>query len=213
MIESDAGVYTDYPIPGIQYYYGIFDTKLVQTGTFRFRPNRNITTSPAKIADGGGRNGLAAPAAAVRTPPLPRIRLQRGIKSGDQLVESIALTAPARRELSPETTAAVREMLEALPEREYPELEPEISRTHERQFRRRRLYLSLILKEQFHSGDFSGSARSLESFLSIRREDEVETAARFYLGQAYYFEGEYRKASMSSRRRGAILPRGSELDR
>jgi hypothetical protein len=195
MIESDTGVYTDYPIPGIQYYYGIFDTKLVQTGTFRFRPNRNITTSPVKIAAAPGRNGLAAPVAAQRTPPLPRIRLQRGIKSGELLVESLALTAPSRRELFPDTAAAVQALLEGIPEREYPDLEAEVLPEHlNGSFEGAAYTLSLILQEQFLNGDFSGTARSLESFLSIRRDDAVESAARYYLGQAYYFEGEYRKA-------------------
>ena len=110
-------------------------------------------------------------------------------------MESLALTAPARRELSSETRTAVQAFLEAIPEREYPELEAEILPEHlNGSFEGAAYTLSLILKEQFQSGDFSGSARSLESFLSIRREDSVERAARYYLGQAYYFEGEYRKA-------------------
>ena len=195
MIESDIQAFTDFPIPGIQYYYGIFDTKLMQTGTFHFAPGENITVVPVKIAAEAGRPGLKPVRLSYRTPPLPRIMLKRGIESGELLVESLALTSPDRRELSPQTARTIADLIDSLPPRDYPSLEPEILPQHVNGSLEGAAYtLALILKEQFTKGEYKAAADSLESFLSIRREEAVDIAARYYLGQAYYFEGEYQKA-------------------
>ncbi len=195
MIESDQSTYTDYPIPGIPYYYGVFDTKLIQTGTFVFRPGENISVRPVKIGEEAQRTGLAAPDTSLRSPPLPKLILQRSVVSGDQLAPSLNQISPTTRPMGPATRAAVDRLLTSLPEFREEPAQAEILPAHlHGNFNGAAYTLSLILKERFIQREYEETAASLEEFLSIRREDSVDRAARFYLGQAYYFIGDYRKA-------------------
>jgi TolA-binding protein len=43
-------------------------------------------------------------------------------------------------------------------------------------------------------GDWSGAEKKLKDYLSIRRTPELRALARFYLGQAYWFQGRPREA-------------------
>ncbi|WP_319562232.1 hypothetical protein [Marispirochaeta sp.] len=195
MIESDQSVYTDYPIPGIPYYYGVFDTKLIQTGTFVFNPGRNISVQPVKIGREAERTGLAAPNTSLRSPPLPKLMLQRSVISGDQLAPSLNLISPGSRPMAETTRAAVDELLAGLPRRQEKPAEAEILPAHiHGDFSGAAYTLSLILRERFLTGDYEETASSLKEFLSIKREETIERAARFYLGQACFFNGEYREA-------------------
>ncbi len=195
VVQSDTTSYTDYPIPGIQYYYGVFDSKLLQTGTFKFVPGENITTSPAKIAATAERPGLAAPEISLRSPPLPNLIIQKGIESGKPLTASLSLISPSTREISAATKEAINSLLTSLPEAEISKPVPEVLPQHINGGLEGAAYtLGLILKEQFLKGEYVAAAESLQNFLSIRRTDEIETAARYYYGQALYMNSEYNKA-------------------
>ncbi len=195
VVQSDTGSYTDYPIPGIQYYYGVFDSKLLQTGTFSFNPGENITTSPVKISATSERPGLAAPAISLRSPPLPNLIIQKGIESGKPLTASLALIAPSRKEVNPETEIAIQGLLSLLPEQKLIEPQPAVLPQHIHGGLEGAAYtLGLILKEQFLKEDYKAASESLANFLSIRRTPQIETAARFYYGQALYMNGEYNDA-------------------
>ena len=195
MIESDQTTFTDYPIPGIPYYYGIFDTKLIQTGTFVFNPGQNISVQPVKIGEEARRTGLAAPSISLRSPPLPRLMLQRSVVSGDQLAPSLNQISPAPRPMGAAAAAVVDQLLADIPEKHEKPAEAEILPSHlHGDFSGAAYTLSLILRERFSKGEYEETAAALEEFLSIRREDSVDHAARFYLGQAYYFTGNYREA-------------------
>lgn len=195
LIESDQTSYSDFPIPNISYYYAIFDTKLIQTGTFIFNPGDNSTAVGVRIAGEANRSGLGRPDIALRSPPLPRIMLQRGIQSGELLANPLSQITPDTRVLSPEARSAVDELLASLPPRSFAEPEARILAQHlNGEFEGAAYTLSLILKEQFARGQYASTVESLRSFLSIRREEEVEIAARFYLGQALYLTGSYRDA-------------------
>lgn len=195
LIESDQTSYTDFPIPNISYYYAVFDTKLIQTGTFVFNPGENSTQKSVKIAGETARSGLGRPDIALRSPPLPRIMLQRGIQSGEILATPLSQLTPDTRRLNPDARRATERLIASLPPRAVSEPEAEILPRHlNGEFEGAAYTLSLILREQFARGEYASTVESLRSFLSIRREEEVEIAARFYLGQALYLSGAYREA-------------------
>lgn len=195
MIGSDQSVYTDYPVPGIPYYYGVFDTKLIQSGTFVFNPGQNISVQPVKIGRETERTGLAAPNTSLRSPPLPKLMLQRSVVSGEQLAPSLNLISPDRRPMAESTRTSVHDLLAGIPRSEEKPVEAEILPVHVHgDFSGAAYTLSLILRERFLKGDYKETASSLKEFLSIKREDSIDRAARFYLGQACYFNGEYREA-------------------
>jgi TolA-binding protein len=104
-------------------------------------------------------------------------------------------TFPSRREdLDPRTTAAIERILAAtsavepsqtalviLPEdREEPEAET--------------VGLNDILQDHLLAGDYAGAESKLQGFLNLRRSAYTEARVRFYLAQAYYFQGLYEEA-------------------
>ena len=55
-------------------------------------------------------------------------------------------------------------------------------------------FLFDILKKYFINKKYKQSIAQLSAFLAQNRSTEVQSRAKFYLGQSYYFEGEYSKA-------------------
>jgi TolA-binding protein len=54
--------------------------------------------------------------------------------------------------------------------------------------------LHKIVQEHLLAGDYAGAESKLQGFLNIRRSPYTEARARFYLAQAYYFQGLYEEA-------------------
>jgi TolA-binding protein len=46
------------------------------------------------------------------------------------------------------------------------------------------------------AGDWPEAERRLKGFLNLKREGALEARARFYLGQAYWFQGKVREATL-----------------
>ena len=51
-----------------------------------------------------------------------------------------------------------------------------------------------ILQEHLLAGDYAGAESKLQGFLNLRRSPYTEARVRFYLAQAYYFQGLYEEA-------------------
>ena len=54
--------------------------------------------------------------------------------------------------------------------------------------------LKQIVDGPFASSDWKKSVSELTGYLNIRHSAAIENRARFYLGEAYYFDGQYRKS-------------------
>jgi TolA-binding protein len=58
-------------------------------------------------------------------------------------------------------------------------------------------------------GDWLGAEKKLKDYLSLRRTPEIKALARFYLGQAYWFQGRLRDAFFEFLGCEDVLPRES----
>ena len=54
--------------------------------------------------------------------------------------------------------------------------------------------LQNILRDYLLTGDYQGAEAKLQGFLNLRRSAYTEARVRFYLAQAYYFQGLYEEA-------------------
>lgn len=116
--------------------------------------------------------------------PLPYLQLERRF-TGPQRIEN----------LDPRTQAAVSRLLSSAPpaaatqtsvvilpeEKNGPKPSESAS-------------LQKIVMEQLLAGDYQGAESKLQGFLNLRRSPYTEARVRFYLGQAYYFQGLYEEA-------------------
>lgn len=179
--------YVDYPVPGVPYYYAVVPESVVRSGSVAFRYGENTNEIPVEaLGEYAGAPSTAK--SSVRDIPLPRLNIP-----GTGLPAPIALSDEAERAVADIASIARRGQAasESRKARDIPFRFPEdtagISGGEE-------AALKSILDRHFESGDWQALASELSRFLSLRRADGVAARARFYLGEARYFLGNYSEA-------------------
>jgi hypothetical protein len=181
--------YTDYPVPGIPYYYAaVFEDDLIQ-GRVEIFPGRNATIHPVEIAPEGNRIGLPGPQGSIRSMPLPLISVYNAVPGSDTYSE-----IPTPVPLGPEAVKAVGDIQKVTVD------PPALKKP--RAFRRdleppaggEESLLRTIVQGPFIKQDWQTSQAELLRYLSLPRSNLSEARARFYLGQTYYFSGSHREA-------------------
>lgn len=196
--DSSTRRFIDYPVPGVDYYYAIFDKALIERGTARIDPNENVLGMPIRL-------GLPAidavaidiPRQTKRPAPLPILQIASGIRDngtlargatssirspltfGDEaerVVTAFIADAPAPRTFSPEPVI--------LPEQRAVTGEG-ASRT-----------LAQIVTTYFAEARYADATSLLRNLLDLPLSDPMDQLVRFYLGQALYFDGQTEAAFM-----------------
>ena len=174
--------FVDFPVPGRPWYYAVIFEDEISNGNIIIRPGINATTSAIIIYDEReGENFL-------RPIPLPFLTLNNYVSGGflNDDLRKIPLSEHSVNIL--ENTHEPRKApLELKTPRvfsvdlQYPANGEESG-------------LFQIVKEYFEQYEWEGARVSLQNYLSLPRPADVETRARFYLGQAQYYTGNYREA-------------------
>lgn len=196
IFEDSRSQITDFPVPGIDYYYAVIDEVNLKNSDVSLKPGVNSTIRPVRIASGTYRVGLPDISPMSRSLPLPYLVVDSSIGTGERIGSSISLSTPAN--ISSETEKAIDGILSGLKREEasVPEtvildeelLEPGSGEEYT---------LSMIVRETVKSRKWPEAISQLEKFLSLQRSQETEIRSRFYLGQAYAMSGMYRNALFS----------------
>jgi hypothetical protein len=205
--SSSQTRYVDYPLPGIPYYYAVIDAAELKTGDITFSPGANTTREPIEVPLSPGVAGRGS-SFTGRSQPLPFYNISQSIMEGSSLTASPFLTV--RPVSLREATVAAVENLVSLyvpPKRQAaePAMLPEErgdSISGERQYLREIVSRS-ILQKNWKEGELA-----LKRFLSVRRSAEIESSARFYLGQVLYFQGKKNEACLEF-----LLVKGHDAER
>ena len=172
--------FTDYPVPGIPYYYAVIGEEELIRGTMEIIPGRNATLGPAQISIG---RGSASSERNIRAMPLPQISVQAAVPGMNAYTGT-----PPPVELSPQAAKALGN-LPALPASVPALKKPRV-------FARdlavspaggEEYALSVIVKNSFAAKNWEAARDELIRFLALPRSPEAEARAGFYLGQCYYF--------------------------
>ncbi len=191
-IPSSRTGFQDFPVPGISYYYAIMDSGLVKVGEIYFRPGENSTILPSSIPI-GTRVGLPETTVS-RNLPLPLLPLTLKVDTGEYLGSPEPVRLPEEAALDTATKKAVAGIMETIPAVTPKELKPlllvedkgpTVSGGEE-------YTLKTILNKEFAEQRWLECEKLLKNFLSVHRTAEIETRARFYLGQVLYFQKKYR---------------------
>jgi hypothetical protein len=162
--------FTDFPVPGIPYYYAVISEENLVRGMVTIMPGRNATSLPVEASAAGQPDAAGRE---IRSIPLPQL-------SGAY--------ASSSTELSPQAARA----LEDIPVR--PLDDPSLKKP--RVFARdiavhpagsEEHALASIITGAFAARDWEGSRDELTRFLALPRSAEVRARAKFYLGQSCYF--------------------------
>jgi hypothetical protein len=187
IVRSDiTSPYLDYPVPGIAYYYALIAEDEILSGDIEILPGVNATQYSVEIPS-GYRIGLKT-SPDLRPMPLPLISatgissIGTGISPGTPLspaAERAVYGIKASSNFSKTTFKAPRIIRGDL---EVPSGGGE------------EYLLRAIAQGPFLQRNWEEAEESLKEFLSLPRSSSVENRARFYLGQARYYRGNYREA-------------------
>jgi hypothetical protein len=169
--------FTDYPVPGFLWYYAAVYEDEIVSGNIVIRPGINTTVSPVLIS------GDEAAQRAMRAIPLPMLTL-RDHHDGFFLTD-LPQQAYLNAGRDPQS-------------RQKPPLELKRPRVYvidlEAQAGGEDSALVQIVQEYIEKYDWEGARAALRHYLSLPRSKDVEMRARFYMGQAYYYNAQYREA-------------------
>jgi hypothetical protein len=178
--------FTDYPVPGIPYYYAVIPEADITGGSLRIIPGLNATIRSVEVA-AGQRPGLREPG--IRSLPLPQISLQTAAPGMNAFNET-----PPRIELSPEA-AKVLGNIPPSGNKAGPLKKPRaFNQDLETPAGGEEYILRSIVQGSFSRKEWETARDELLRYLALPRSSLTETRARFYLGQCYYFTGAYRES-------------------
>lgn len=193
IIPSSQDFFIDKPVPGISYYYAIFDSELTKSGNFSFVPGENITL-----------NSIETPLTldsitpytvrTVRTEPLPYLDFFPSIETGTTFNNS-DFTLPSTVPFSPSVSTLVAELLSNLKSEAPPVPDLYIFPSDKDAVENSETYrLVRILKTDFINKNWPEAYKLLGDYLSVRHTRDVVLRTHFYLGQVLYYEGSYLNA-------------------
>jgi hypothetical protein len=176
--------FTDYPLPGVAYYYAVVDADALSRGEVALIPDVNATSAPVYVPLSETDAGRITKA--PRQMPLPRILLQSLLPVG-------AGERPAPSPLSADAADCLSDIARKTPQR--PEKSPRVfAEDLEPPENGEEYALRSIIQGDFSAHNWLRAVDLLAAFLTLPRSAASETKARFYLGQAYYFLNQPDKA-------------------
>ena len=173
--------FIDYPVPGQAWYYALVYEDEVSGGNIGINPGVNTTTAAVIVLSD------QADGRSMRPIPLPELTLSEmtggflsnqiiqiplGTESIDML-RNTPLPHPNNADLRRPRVFVV-------------DLQPPTSGEESALYN--------IIKLYFETFDWENAKINLQHFLSLPRSKDIEARARFYLGQSFYFLGNYREA-------------------
>lgn len=195
-LQAADGALTDFPVPGVSYYYGLFPAEALTEGDPVFEPGVTVTDAPVEIPLTTTRVTLPPFEGGPRSRnPLPFLRISRELDGGDAgLPQNPSLSRPAL-ELDEETAAAVARVLETLPDPAPEPLEPQIlPRDRAAAEKGPASALATIVTGPFSERRWEEAGRLLDNLLSTTLPEDVESRSHFYRAQTYYFTDRPRPA-------------------
>jgi hypothetical protein len=185
IVSSDfASQFTDFPFPGYPWYYTVIYEDEIASGNVEIRPGINATALPVFYEEAELSAGMTGELSGIsmRKIPLPFLtfdHMQGAFvpeASGSQVSANIPGSGqPAKTPLELKRPRIFAVDLEA------PATGEESA-------------LFQIVNDYFTALDWQGTIVNLQEYLSLPRSHEAQARARFYLGQALYYTGNYRGA-------------------
>ncbi|MDZ7793434.1 MAG: hypothetical protein U5P10_06985 [Spirochaetia bacterium] len=186
--------YTDFPLGGIKYYYAVIDAEAARAGAYDFVLGENALEEPVELPVG---TQIANGSRRVenRITPLPYLLLNKT----DSTATEILSKSPATLD---EQTISIWKRLEKRIAAEKtdgsasPDILP-IDRNAKTDGANKQL-AELVGKSFPANPDdqaaWQNAEKQFAAFFDVSRTDKVLSRAHYYMGQVYYFQGNYKQA-------------------
>ena len=194
-LDGKSTQYQDFPIPGVDYYYSVVDSKLFELSQVQIVPGENATIDPVQIQTQGIRIGLPSVEKTGRPIPLPYLLIDSEIESGTDLSPSSPFLLPSKKSVDPATGKALARLLSKIDPPRIPTMEIEIldidrgTTSGGENYILQQIVLGALIEK-----DFQKTEPLLKNFLSIHRPPVLEARTHFYLAQTYFFRNRFREA-------------------
>lgn len=196
VVAATDGRFEDYPVPGVPAYYALIDARRIAAGTIDLVPGRTITTEAVSLPLGTReRDPQFFTAFAFRDPPLPLLQPRRDMLEGRGEPLPRALPPAQPRPLNPAAAAALSGLMELLPPVGVTPLRPVVLEADRAAADKGVAFtLKSIVDGPFTRGAWAETREQLNNLLTLPLPADVESRARFYLGQALFYEGRSERA-------------------
>ena len=191
IVQSGFGSqFVDYPVPGITWYYTVIYEDEIAGGGIRILPGINTTSSAVVVSGEETSIDELYINNSMNPLPLPFFTTRDNDPGG--FLPDIS-----------QQILQVSESVNILKDSQKKEGDP-----LQMQLKNPRVYaidlqapaggeesaLFQIIKEYFEKFDWNGARIRLQRYLSLPRSPDVQARARFYLGQTFYFNRDYKEA-------------------
>ena len=191
---DQEGSFTDFPVPGVAYYYAMLGEEDLKAGKILLTPGVNSLTSSVEVRASTLSSGLAEAPPPSRTPPLPYFLMENEAFGKGTSIARNDIPASARP-ISPETAKAIESLLASTPPirpalpavKALPEERAAPSGGED-------YALSLIVTGKIIPKDWIGAQDQLRKYLSLNRSPKAAARAHFYLGESLVSTGASRDA-------------------
>lgn len=171
-----GGTFTDYPVPGVPYYYAVLDENSVHSGSVTFVPGGNTNGTAVEIPQ-----ELAlirrSSTQSLRPMPLPYLNPTQTARP-----EGVVFSSVTEERISQLAVSASGGTEARRPYVFRSDSESTSSGGDE-------YALRLIVNSSFRSGNYEETIERLNDFLSLRRSVQTSSRAHFYKGESLYFLG------------------------
>ncbi len=184
ILDSEIARFTDYPIPGIPYFYAVLPESDLISGNAVFIAGQNASEESVLIPAGVYRTGLPASLSLSRTIPLPYLVLRKSISEAtffDSLTPDIKNT-----QLSPETEKSIALLIKNAGTKTLTELPAGtiLSDDIKANSIGEHYTLKQVVNTFFANKKYAETIDQLSLFLSLPRGGDATARAHFYRGQA-----------------------------
>lgn len=185
---TDTGMpFIDYPIAGIKYYYAIAEENQLANGNIKFVEGKNTVNEPIEILSRNDEVTNGKSNYATRYIPLPFLNPLKILPKKMQFFSSqtenaISTLTAEKRDYREFIVASNRKDPFIFADDRHT---PDGGETME---------LQHILNSSFKNKNWVQCEKDLTNFLAIKRTGRVSARARFYLGEAQFFQNKYEKA-------------------
>lgn len=193
IIPSLKESYSDFPIAGVPYYYCVVDAQLLKSYNITIIPFENSTISPSEIKISENSIAVLEKTVYLRPEPLPAIFLDRDIETGKKLASGYNNYFP-EKDIRKKTQKIITSLIEESSLNKSSISEGEILNPDDYYNQKENIQLSVLIERYFFQKDWYEFKDRLKDFIRTSERKSLKDRGSFYLGQCYYFTGDYNRA-------------------
>lgn len=196
VVSGTEGRFVDYPVPGVPAFYAVIDVEQIAAGNITLIPGRSTTTEAVALPLGARtRDPQFFTEFAFRDRPLPLLQPWRDMLEGTGEALPRAFPPTPSRALTPAAAAALDGLMELRPPEGTTPRRPKVLDAERTAVDKGVAFtLKSIVDGPFTQGAWAETREQLGNLLTLPLPADVESRARFYLGQTLFYEGRYERA-------------------